>query len=231
MVVHLYGSAVWGDFDEGISDIDLLAAVETNITEEELEKLRKMHAKIAQTYPEWEDRIEVQYFSLEGLKNFKNKGTRMAVISPGEPLHFVGAGIEWLQNWYFVQDYGVVLFGSDPSKIIPEISKEEFIGKVKEDAKEKQRYVRNTMNSKPYQGYYVMTMCRALYTVTFGEQVSKRKASDWVKAEYPEWSELIEDAFDWRKNSRDKHSNPKESYPKVEEFVNFIGSKINTRLK
>lgn len=224
--LYLYGSAVGGDFDSGISDIDLLAAIQTDITQEELEKLNKMHLGISKAQPEWDDRIEVKYFSLEGLKNFKNKSTKMANICPGEPLHFIEAGREWLQNWYFVQNYSLILFGPNPREIIPQISKEEFIEKVKEDAKIRQQNVRNSINSKPYQGFYIMTMCRALYTTKFGEQVSKRKASDWVKQKYPIWSALVDSAFEWRKNFRDNQYNPEETYPQTEEFVNFIASEI-----
>lgn len=225
--LYLYGSAVWGDFDSGISDIDLLAALNTDLAEEELDKLRQMHTELVKEQPAWDDRIEVQYFSLEGLKNFKNNDSQMANISPGEPLHFIQAGREWLQNWYFVQSYGIVLFGPNPSEVIPAISQEEFINKVKEDAKMRQQSVQNTIGSKPYQGFYVMTMCRALYTTTFGEQVSKRKASDWIKQKYPEWSKLIDNAFEWRKNFRSDQSSPEESYPMVEKFVNFIAAEID----
>ena len=103
---YLYGSLVWGDFDYEISDIDLLAVLTDDVDETEFMKLEKMHRDIAKEHPNWDGRIEVQYFSKDGLKNFRLKPSNMVVISPGDLLHRVQAGKEWLLNWYFVQDYG-----------------------------------------------------------------------------------------------------------------------------
>ncbi len=226
--LYLYGSAVWGDFDLEISDIDLLAATKNIISEDELKQLEKMHANFTEKYPEWNNRIEVQYQSLEGLKTFKTKEIKMANISPGEPLHFVQAGNEWLMNWYFVQDYGKTLFGPSPKEIIEPISKEEFIGSVRQHVKFGEEHVMNTINSKPYQGYAVMTMCRALYAVTYGEQVSKKKASDWVKEKFPQWKDLIENAFVWRSKVREEQLNPESTYSEIEKFIKFILHEISS---
>src|SRR5215203_5594108 len=69
--LYLYGSLVAGDFDYGISDIDLLAATETAVDGNELETLRKMHTELVKDRPAWDNRIETAYLSLEALKTFK----------------------------------------------------------------------------------------------------------------------------------------------------------------
>src|SRR5215204_6879160 len=80
--LYLYGSLVAGDFDYEISDIDLLAATATAVNENELETLRKMHAELVKDRPAWDNRIETAYLSLEALKTFKFKQSRIANISP-----------------------------------------------------------------------------------------------------------------------------------------------------
>src|SRR2546430_15367777 len=70
---YLYGSLVWGDFDYLISDIDLLAATTSDVDNEEFHALNKMHDDFATKYKKWDDRIEVQYLSLYGLKTFKTQ--------------------------------------------------------------------------------------------------------------------------------------------------------------
>ncbi|MEZ0537616.1 aminoglycoside adenylyltransferase domain-containing protein [Caldicellulosiruptoraceae bacterium PP1] len=180
-----------------------------------------MHNQFVHEYKEWDDRIEVQYFSKQGLRDFKVKSSKMAVISPGEPLHFVSAGDEWLLNWYFVQDYGITLYGPKPSTFIETISKEEFIEAVKKHALEWEEYVINTKSSRPYQAYAILTMCRALYTLTFFEQTSKIKAANWAKNKLPEYAYLIEKAIEWRIDCRNKNINHEETYPKTVEFVNY----------
>jgi predicted nucleotidyltransferase len=104
--LYLYGSLIWGDFDYGVSDIDLAAVTADNVTEEEFGMLKLIHDEFARTHPIWDNQIEVQYVSESGLRTFREKSSKMAVISPGEPFHVIEAGIEWLTNWYFVQIMG-----------------------------------------------------------------------------------------------------------------------------
>src|SRR6202521_358150 len=48
--LYLYGSLVIGDFDPDISDIDLVAALSSDIDEREFEALQKMHADFARLH-------------------------------------------------------------------------------------------------------------------------------------------------------------------------------------
>jgi len=222
---YLYGSLVWGDFDYGISDIDMLAALESDINEKEFKELEKMHKDFVTKHTEWDDRIEVQYFSLLGLRTFKTKESKLVKISPGDELSVVEAGSKWLMNWYFVQDYGVTLYGPAPKTIIEPISKEEFIRAVKEHAIQWRKYVLDTKESRGYQGYAILTLCRAFYTIKNGEQVSKQRAANWAKQQFPQWAELIDNAFVWRKakvNEGEKEIDNNVTFLKTQGFVNFV---------
>jgi len=219
---YLYGSLVWGDFDYEISDIDLLAVLSDDVDETEFMKLEKMHMDFAKEHTKWDGRIEVQYFSKVGLKNFRLKPSNMVVISPGDLLHRVQAGKEWMLNWYFVQDYGITLFGPSPSTFIELISKEEFIYAVKEQALSWKEYVRRTVFSRPYQSYAILTMCRALYSLNNKEQVSKKKAAVWAKKQLPGYALLIENALKWRADSKNDAIDHEATYPITVEFVNCV---------
>lgn len=142
-----------------------------------------MHKDFVNRHKKWDDRIEVQYFSVSGLKTFKSKTSKMANISPGEPLHIINSGIDWLLNWYLVQEYGITLFGPTPDFIDP-ISKEEFLNAVKDHAIKWKDYVVNTKYSRHYQSYAILTMCRALYTLRHGEQVSKKNMPHGFKKNF-----------------------------------------------
>src|SRR5215203_4580829 len=205
--LYLYGSLVAGDFDYEISDIDLLAATATAVNENELESLRKMHAELVKDRPAWDNRIETAYVSLEALQTFKLRGSRIANISPGEPLHFLEAGRDWLLNWYFVRERSVTLWGAAPEKIIAPVSKEEFIEAVREQARERAENIDRARFSRPYQAYLIMTVCRALYASETGEQVSKHRAAAAAAKRFPEYAALIENAFEWRARRRDKNVN------------------------
>jgi hypothetical protein len=225
--LYLYGSLVWGDFDRYLSDIDMLAAVTEDVSDEEAAALKRMHDDLARRYPDWNDRIEVQYLSLEGLRTFRTGSTPMAVISPGEPFHIVEGNKDWLMNWYFVRVYGVTLFGPPPATIIGPIAKEEFIRSIAEHAQEWPTWVEHTRHSRPYQGYAILTMCRTLYTYRNGEQVSKKQAATWAEKELPAWAPLVRNALRWREEARQGQQIDHEAtFPETQRFVRFISEAI-----
>ncbi|PWL71976.1 MAG: hypothetical protein DBY25_04305 [Clostridiales bacterium] len=215
--IYCYGSLIWGDFDPSLSDIDLAAILSTPVTTEELEKLRGFHARLAQAFPAWEDRIEAQYVSRQSLACFRTQETTMANISPGEPLHFVPCNADWLTNWYFVLTYGRALAGPPAAEVVPHIADEEFFNAIRTDAAAWREYVQNTRRSRAYQGYAILTLCRAYTTLATGKQVSKREAAAYVAEQMPGKRPLIEQALAWRQ-ARD--GMPDETtYDKARRFV------------
>ncbi|MEZ4669269.1 MAG: DUF4111 domain-containing protein [Anaerolineae bacterium] len=221
--LYLYGSLVWGDFDHDTSDIDMLAATTADVDDDELEQLRLMHDAFAGRNPDWSDRIEVQYFSLDGLKHFREKASNMINISPGEPIHRIQAGIQWLTNWYFVQDYGITLYGPPPASFIPHIAKAEFIEAVHDHALDWREYVVHTKELPQYQAYAVLTLCRALYTTRNREQVSKKRAAEWAMEQLPEQAGLIQRAMVGR---TEPHNNSM-TYAETERFVHYVSELVD----
>lgn len=223
--VYLYGSLATDDFDLNVSDIDLVAALESEIDDKEFQQLQKMHQGFASDHKEWDDRIEVQYMSVLAFKTFKTQESEIAVISPGEPFHIKKVGKHWLMNWYIVREKGITLFGLDPKTIIEPISKEEFIESVKDHAKSWDKWVQN-MQSQWAQAYAILTLCRAFYTVRNGEQVSKKQAALWTERELPKWTPLIQKALLWSKDRENKKVNNKETFLESVKFVNFVRNLI-----
>ncbi|NLO39885.1 MAG: DUF4111 domain-containing protein [Ruminiclostridium sp.] len=219
---YLYGSLIWGDFDIDSSDIDTLCALTTEVKPEEIEHLRMMHEEIANESPLWRDRIEVHYASLEGLKNFRKFSSKMGNISPGEPLHIIDAGIDWLDEWYCVQEYAVTLFGIDKSEVIPHIEKSEFIQTICGYAQSFRERIQASKHCRYSQAYAILTVCRALYTLRNEEQASKLTAARWAINFLPEYRNIISDALIWRHERNASVQNPFETYVLAEKFVNDI---------
>ena len=132
--LYLYGSLTTGDFDPKNSDVDLMVAAASEISDQQLGRLQQMHNNVVRDNPEWLDRIEVAYVSLETLGTPWSSQDRIAIISPGEPLDFKEAGKEWLVNWYTVRQTGLTLFGPTPETIIAPISQAEFVELIREHA-------------------------------------------------------------------------------------------------
>lgn len=224
--LYLDGSLVMGDFDINISDIDLVAILESDINDKEFEDLEKMHVDLIGKYKEWDDRIEVCYISKEALNSTRTKVMPIVNISPGEPFHRTASRKEWLMNWYLLREKNVVIFGPDPKTIIDPISKEEFIQNVQAHVRGWGEWVK-TMRNRYAQAYAILTMCRALYAYKKTDQVSKREAAIWVQKELPEWSKLIKDALVWREAGKDaRNVNDESTYPNTVRFVEFIRNQI-----
>jgi hypothetical protein len=135
VAVYLYGSAVWGGFDAGVSDIDLVVVTEHDFGAPAIVRIESFHAHTVDQHPEWDDRLELVYLKRETLARFRDGGA-IGVISPGEPFH-VRDGIElWLQNFYLVRETGITLVGPGPTATIPEISWPEFLAATRTYADE-----------------------------------------------------------------------------------------------
>lgn len=196
--IYAYGSAVIGDFDPGISDLDFTAVLSADAEDEDLDRLEVFHNQIVNQLPEWRDRIEVQYISRDALQTFRERRNRMINISPGEPIHVIDTGIEWLANWYFVVDHGLVLYGLPTSQAFPAISGDEFVSFARDHARDWLARL-DALDGSQAQSYAILTNCRALYTHRTGQQVSKRVAANWVATGFPEWADAIDDARMWRR--------------------------------
>ena len=219
--LYLYGSLVIGDFDPDISDIDLVAALSSDIDDREFEELQKMHIAFANQHKEWDDRIEVCYISVAALNAVRSRTSNIANISPGEPFHMRESSREWLSDWYLVREKGIVLFGPSPKTIIEPISKDEFIQTIKAHARAWGEWI-NDIHTRNGQAYAILTMCRALYTCKNGEQVSKKQAALWAQQELPDWSQLIQNALMWREDWRNGQVDHEATFAETKRFVDFV---------
>lgn len=220
--VYVYGSLVWGDFDEGCSDIDVFVALSQEMSLQEFGSLEALHHKLAKDFPAWNDRIEVAYASYNLLQHFKTETGKIAVISPGEPFNIKSAGTDWLINYYLLQRKSLNLFGPSPMQIIAPVSNSEFVTNVKKQAIEWQDWVIHTRESLGFQYYAVLTLCRALYVLHHQEQPSKLKAGIWAKNQFQKWQELIQRALTKAGLTDANQALIEENYQEVTAFVDDI---------
>jgi len=219
--LYLGGSLVLGDFDERISDIDLVAALSSDSADTEFDQLQQMHADFIGDHKEWYDRIEVCYISTDALKTVKFRTSPIVNISPGEPMHRMESSKAWMMNWYLTREKSIILFGPSPKTIIEPISKEEYIQSVKDHMKLWDTWVKNMRDRYAQAAYVILTMCRALYAYKNGDQVSKIQAARWAQRELSEWSDLIGHALVWRETMNEE-SVDDATYLTMVQFVNYV---------
>lgn len=225
--LYLFGSLVMGDFDQDISDIDLTAVLTADLDDREFKALKQMHDDFARDHPAWDDRIEVCYISHDALNTIKTRQHPIANISPGEPFHRLTSRREWLLEWYLIRERGLTLLGPPPQTIIEPISHDEFIEAVRDHARAWPDWV-GEMRTLEGQAYAILTMCRALYACTNGEQVSKKQAGLWAANELPEWSALIRDALAWRQSAKERRIPDQAAREETARFVNAMVRRILT---
>ena len=227
--LYLYGSAVTGGFDPGVSDVDLMAVTAREVENLDMAGLEAMHRDLVRRHPDWKDRIDVTYIGRSTLAVFRSNAGRLAVISPGEPFHVVGDVADWLLSWYQVQETGVPLYGQDQAELIPVISGPEFVGAIARHA----QTFRNRVYAEPSSGaraYAVLTMCRALRTVLTETHSSKQDAAAWARQRMPEWAWLIDEALRTRLSRGKTGLADEHARAEAERFIELVTDEIRTLL-
>ena len=198
--LYLSGSLAYGDFVPERSDIDLQAVVRNPLTQDELRSVEQLHREIERCCPQWADRVECSYVPLELMSELKPPAKPRPWWGFGTMYAEAPAGNEWIINHYFLSWRSIALEGPDFNKLIPPINIrdvrqasardlfQEWVPKIDDSA---------WLSNSHYQSYLVLNLCRILHTVIRGEPGSKKVAGGWVKARYPQWQNLIEDAERW----------------------------------
>ena len=195
--LYLTGSLIAGDFDAAVSDIDCVALLTAPPTERELQVLRPLHTVFVERHPAWADRIEVVYAATTTVNAWATATDAMIVISPGEPIHLITAGADWVLSWYPARAEGVSLIGPPISSLVRPVAEADFIVAVTGHMRRFADRVPDDA-SPGSQAYAILTICRGMLACTEGVRASKRVAAEWAMAEFPQWAALVADALQWR---------------------------------
>jgi len=208
--VYLCGSLATGDFIE-TSDIDFVVAIERPVSDSEVGALIEMHARLAALANPYADRLEGAYIDRASLRRFE-PGREFLTIECETPLRWKEHETSSLIERYVLREKSVALLGPDPKSLIDLISSEELRAGIRRRLHEWATWAANPhdpewLPPRSHQAYVVETMCRALYTLTFGELVSKRKASDWAASTLPEpWRALVDKTIAARADESADHA-------------------------
>ena len=199
---YLYGSLSLGDFDPAASDIDFLVVTTEELSGELLEHLRDMHAGIAASGLHRADRLEGSYIPRAPLRRYDPHDARHPTIGVDWEFHVGQHGSNWVIERYIVREHGVVLWGPSPRTLIDPIPPHELRQAVCEQLRDfwhPQLVGPEWLRPRDYQSFAVLTLCRALYTLSQGTVASKPAAAAWAqKALDPQWRPIIEQALAWR---------------------------------
>ena len=217
--MYLYGSLASGDFDPQRSDIDFVVVTAGELPGEMLPALEAMHARLAASGSKWAERLGGSYIPQQALRRYDPAQAQHPSIGVDWSFGEVHQGSDGVIQRYILREQGVMLAGPAPQTLIDPVQPNDLRRAVVATLHEwwsQQLDNPVWMNSREYQAYAVLTMCRALYTLQHGTIVSKPVAARWTQEALSErWAGVIERALTWR------YADGLEDLPETLEFIRY----------
>ncbi|HJR78647.1 MAG TPA: aminoglycoside adenylyltransferase domain-containing protein [Anaerolineales bacterium] len=222
--MYLDGSLANGDFDED-SDIDFVVVTDEDVSGELLLELQALHDRIARIDSPFAVQLEGSYISLAGMRRYDPEHALHPNIQRGEGERLKMAIHDdwWVIHRFIVRERGVVIYGPAPQTLIDRLAPEDLqrtmLSLLNGWARD---FLDNPdqMNSRGYQSYVVLSLCRILYTLESGDVVSKPVAARWAREKFNHrWESLIERAWVGRHHPQERPD--PEEIERTREFIRF----------
>lgn len=200
--LYLYGSLTLGDFDPRSSDVDFLIATRGILPDTTLAALARMHARIAASGLPFADHLEGSYIPLRALRRYDPADNHHPTIGVDWAFGVGPHGTNWIIERHILREHGLPLYGPPPRDLIDPVAPDDLRAATREmlrDFWSQQLHGPDWLRTRDYQAFAILTMCRALHTLSEGVVASKPVAAAWAKrALDPAWTPLIDRALIWR---------------------------------
>lgn len=198
--MYLFGSLANGDFDDH-SDIDVLIVTNAEIPSISFLALQEMHERIIQKDSPWAIQLEVSYIPQNAMRRFDARNNLHPHMDrgDGEKLHMMMHAQDWIIQRHILRERGIIVMGPDLHTLIDPVAPNElrqavadvlplWANPILDDSSQ--------INKRGYQSFFVLSLCRMLYTMKHGAIVSKPLAAEWAKETLSKkWVGLIERAW------------------------------------
>src|SRR5215212_9419021 len=92
--LFVFGSFATWNFEPSTSDVDLIAALASDLSPNDFARVSSVHEDALRRFPTWKNRLEVAYIPIGKMRRIRAED-QIALMSPGEPFHFKEAGNDW----------------------------------------------------------------------------------------------------------------------------------------
>jgi predicted nucleotidyltransferase len=204
--MYLHGSLANGGFDEH-SDIDVMVVTDGPLSHGTFDQLYKMHEMISVIDSPWRNQLEVSYIPKDALRRFDPSNNKHPHLDRGtdEKLHIIAHGSDWVIQRYILREHGVTVTGPQPKTLVEAVSPNDLRNAVTQGLPVWLNPILDhpaEISKRGYQSFFVLSLCRILYTLRYGEIVSKPMAAEWAVDNLPsQWKPLIDRAWVGRQNS------------------------------
>jgi hypothetical protein len=200
--MYLSGSLAAGDFDPRRSDIDFVVVTEDELVMEMVQALERMHTQMAASDSQWAKRLEGTYIPLQALRKYDTAKALYPSARVGGSFGIDQQGIDGIIQRSVLREQGIAIAGPAPRDLIDPVPPDDLrrasIG-ILHEWWQPQLQDQYRLLVREYQAYAVLTLCRILFTLQFGEVVSKRRAACWAQETLDRrWNALIGRASNWQ---------------------------------
>ena len=203
--LYLDGSLACGAFDFA-SDVDFVIVTEVDVVGEPFDALQALHERLASLDPVWGSKLEGSYISRAGLRRYDPEHALYPNIEwgEGERLKMAVHDAAWDIHRYILREHGVRVAGPPLTELIDPVTPNQLrraastllIGWAANLLAAPEQ-----IQGREYQSYTVLSLCRILYTLQFGDVATKPGAAHWCQERLgPQWSALIERALEGRQH-------------------------------
>ncbi len=201
---YLTGSLSYNAFNYDTSDIDLTVILKSPISVSELSAIKQLHKQMERLFEKWSKRLECSYTPLEMLPSLLPPEKPRPWYWGGDGILYDEApyGNEWIINKYLLWHYAIPLVGADFQSLTDEVDIAEVQKACVRDLftewEPKKRDPSWFRNDSHFEAYFILNLCRILYTVMCGALGSKQVSAMWVKSHYgAPWAEVVSLAESW----------------------------------
>jgi len=198
--LYLYGSLASGDFVPARSDIDFLVVTADELSAGIISALEYMHARLWATGAKWALKLEGSYITQAALRRYNPEDGPFPCVNEGK-FYLARHESDWVLQRHILREGGVAVAGPDIGPLIDPVSPEDICAAVRGYLRDWwQPMLSNPqrLQSREYQAYATLSMCRALYTLQHARVASKTDSARWAQRTFGErWIALIDRALAW----------------------------------
>jgi hypothetical protein len=203
---NLAGAYVQGSFALGggdrHSDCDWLVATQSALTQDQIARLRRLHAELPSRGVPWCEELEGSYAPIAEIASVDHEGRRWLFNDHGRTTlawddHCNRAFTRWI-----LREHGITLWGPTPESFMPVVPgvalRREAAGALPTLESDLAGWI--DIDTLAWgQRYAVATACRQLYTLVTAEVATKHGALEWgLRGLEPRWRPLLAQVRDER---------------------------------
>jgi predicted nucleotidyltransferase len=208
--LYLHGSLATGDFNPQTSDVDFLVVTSGRLATETFLELKKMHARLYTSNLAWSQKLEGAYIPRNELRRHDPAHSPVAWLGVDGHFALETLGSDWVIQRWILREKGVVVAGPPLEGMIDPVSAADLQEAVRGSLQEwwsppfpsPERF-----DSREYQVYVILTMCRSLYVLANGCIASKPAAARWAMETLGEpWTRLVSEALARQKDAKNSYT-------------------------